>query len=409
MKKVLVVGCYVMGLAVIRALHLKNIDTVAMYYRDNDIAHLSRYVSERVRIPHPVEEEKEFISFLVNNSNRWGGSLILATDDYVAVTISKNKDTLARYYVVETADWEVVQIFIEKERTYKLAEECGVPYPRTFSPKNLQELHEIKHDITYPYILKPVRGHEFKSIFNTKNFKVNNDTELLDKFKTCMESAQEVMVQEIIPGPDTNIYKMTTYINSQGNMSATFFYNKIRQNPPQFGIMRVGISTERNQKVELFSYRLLKHANFRGICNVEFRKDPRDNQLKLIEVNVRMNRTNLLSTYCGINFPWLIYMDLVENRQIDIKDYKENFYWIELYADIFNTIFRHRQENIKFSDYLKPYLSRNKAYAIFSLSDLMPFLKQTLVLPQFFLRSLNLKHSWRRIVEHFRYRMALRK
>lgn len=58
MKKVLVIGCYIMGLGVVRALHLKNIDVVAMYYEKTDIAHLSRYVSERVRIPHPGREEK---------------------------------------------------------------------------------------------------------------------------------------------------------------------------------------------------------------------------------------------------------------------------------------------------------------------------------------------------------------
>jgi predicted ATP-grasp superfamily ATP-dependent carboligase len=385
-NKVLVVGCHTGGLGVFRGLGDKNIYIVAMTYDKADFGYTSRYVSEVVNIPHPRIEEKKFIDFLISNSHKWKDALILDTDDHVAVSISKHKDELAKYYKIVTANWEVLRKFIEKKETYMLAQECNVPHPKTFLPKTLGELSIIKNEINYPCILKPVRGHEFKSKFNTKNFKVNNDTELLDKFKLCIESKQEVIVQEIIPGPDTNIYQMKAYINSKGNMSAKIFLNKIRQNPPQFGVMRVGISKKRNQEVELFSDRLLKHTNFRGFCSVEFKKDPRDDQLKLMEVNVRMTRNIWLATYCGVNFPWIIYMDLVENRQIEIKDYKEDVYYIEFYADLFNSIFRHNKENFTLRDYIKPYLSKNKTFAVFSSNDLAPFLKQTMILPMTFYR-----------------------
>jgi predicted ATP-grasp superfamily ATP-dependent carboligase len=105
-----------------------------------------------------------------------------------------------------------------------------------------------------------------------------------------------------------------------------------------------------------------------------------------MEVNVRMTRNIWLATYCGVNFPWIIYMDLVENRQIEIKDYKEDVYYIEFYADLFNSIFRHNKENFTLRDYIKPYLSKNKTFAVFSSNDLAPFLKQTMILPMTFYR-----------------------
>ena len=383
MKRVLVIGCYIMGLGVIRALHLKNIDVVAMHYEKTDVAHLSRYASERVRIPHPGKEAKEFINFLVTNAHRWRDSLILPTDDYAASSVAKNKDILSRYYVVGSPDWDVLSLFMEKEKTYKLAAECGVPHPKTFTPDNFQELREIENNITYPCILKPVRSHEFKSVFDRKNFEVNEASELLEKFKLCLEANQPVLVQEIIPGPDTNIYKMHTYMNSQGVLVGKFFMRKLRSNPQPFGVARVIVSEKPDMETEELGEILLTSAGYKGgFYSIEFKKDPRDNKLKLMEVNTRMPRVNWLATSCGINFPWLIYMDLMENQQIDIEDYKENYYWIDEYADFYNAIFRHRQENIKFSDYLKPYLSRNKVYALFSLSDPVPFLKQTLRLPR---------------------------
>ena len=125
-------------------------------YRTTDIAHLSRHVSDKVKVPHPSEAETEFIEFLIKSSDRWRGALILATDDDGAVSIAKNKEILSQHYVVAGADWKAAQTFVEKDRTYKLAEECGVPYPKTFYVEDSSELRDVAPSLTYPCILKPL-------------------------------------------------------------------------------------------------------------------------------------------------------------------------------------------------------------------------------------------------------------
>jgi predicted ATP-grasp superfamily ATP-dependent carboligase len=184
------------------------------------------------------------------------------------------------------------------------------------------------------------------------------------------------MVQEIIPGPDSNLYTYTVYINSEGYISAKFFRRKIRQNPPQFGVGRVVISHDRIPQLEEFTEIILKEVGFTGIAGAEFKKDSRDNKFKLIEINARMTRNNWLPTYCGVNFPWIIYMDLVEKKQLEVTDYKRDVYLIELCEDIANTIFRRKEDNLGFRDYVKPYLSRDKTFADVSSEDLVPFLKR---------------------------------
>jgi predicted ATP-grasp superfamily ATP-dependent carboligase len=184
------------------------------------------------------------------------------------------------------------------------------------------------------------------------------------------------MVQEIIPGPDTSFYSYATYINSENDVSARFFRRKIRQNPTHFGVARVAISQDRIPIIEEFAERILKQADFRGFASAEFKKDSRDDQFKLIEINVRMLRTIWHPTYCGVNFPWIIYMDLVENKRLKVNDYKKNVYWIELYQDIANFIKRRKMENLGFKDYVRPYLSKNKTFADLSMEDPMPFLKR---------------------------------
>jgi|SRR3989304_7659240 len=377
MKKAIVIGCHVNGLGVIRSLGLKQFQIIAMFYNKMiDFAHTSKYVHERVKIPHPRKEEKEFIGFLIQNSGKWGDALICETNDDALVAVSKNKDILENHYKIVTPKWDILRKLIDKSETYRLAEECNVPYPKTFLPKTVDNLHKIKNEIPYPCILKPVLGHVFFSEFNSKNFKVSNFSELLSKFEFCSKSGHEVMVQEIILGLDSNIYQYAMYINSNGNIGAAFITRKLRQNPPQFGVARVAISQDIIPQIKEFTERMLKEIDFRGMVHSEFKKDPRDNVFKLMEINGRTARSNWLSTYCGVNFPWIAYMDVTEKKQIEVEDYKKDVYWIELSKDVSMSIFRHHEENLGLKDYVKPYLSKNKCFADITREDFMPFLKR---------------------------------
>jgi len=379
MTKVLVIGCQVGGLAVIRALGRHNLHILALTYDDDDFADASKYVTEVVRVPHPGTHEQQFIAFLLQNGPQWDNALILETGDYPAVTIAKHKEELSQYYRILTADWGMLRQFIEKQETYRLAAECGVPCPKTFTPHTLAELNAITDRLSYPCLIKPVYSHEFVNRFDTKMFTVHNETQLMDKFRLCVAAQQPVMVQEIVRGPDSDIYQLHAYINSAGEMSAQFFHRKVRENPPRFGVMRVGVSTEPDKEVDALSRRLLQHVNYTGFCDIEFRKDARDGQLKLIEVNARMPRSGWFPLAGGINFPWIIYQDLVENRQIHMAEQRVGLYGIELCADLYHLIgalFRHRGEQLGWRAALRPYLARHKTFAVFDIRDLQPFLKQ---------------------------------
>lgn len=381
MRRAVVIGCKVGGLGVIRSLGAEGFKIIATYYDRTDFAYTSKYVYERAKIPHPRTEEKEFVDFLVRNSGKWKDALLLETNDEALVAISRNKDKLEKHYKIATPEWEILRRFIEKPETYRLAEKCNVPYPKTFLPKTLDELNKVKDEIAYPCILKPVRSHEFFSKFRSKSFKVSNYGELLSKLRLCLESRQEMMVQEIIPGPPSNLFNYTAYVNSQSRVSARFLRIKVRQNPPEFGVTRVGISSDRVPEVEELAERLLREADFKGVATAEFKKDPRDNKFKLIEINGRIITSNWLPTYCGVNFPWLIYMDLVEKKQIEVNDYKKDVYWIDLYEDIANSIFRYKEDKLEFRDYIEPYLARDKTFADVAREDLIPFLKRISVWP----------------------------
>jgi predicted ATP-grasp superfamily ATP-dependent carboligase len=370
--KVIVMGCSLTGYAVIRAFAKRNIHIIAMTYEKRDVAQLSKYVSEIVQSPSPDDEE-HFITCLIQNADRWAGALILETADSAAIALSKNKEVLSEYYRIATPDWDVLRIFIEKEKTYALAKQHDIPHPKSIPLFRLEDLKGIS-DILYPCILKPVRSSEFTSRFHVKNFEINNDRELKEKFKICLDAGQSMILQEIIPGPDDNLYKMQGYVNSHGMQVGKFFYRKLRQHPPHYGIARVGISTDRHPDVERLTEELLSRANYRGYFSNEFKLDPRDDQLKLIENNCRMPRSGMLALACGIDFPWLIYQDLVLDQQSDVAHYQTGTYWIDFWTDIYDSLFRRKDEEIPLRDYIGPYLARNKVFSDLNFRDLRPFL-----------------------------------
>lgn len=376
MDKVIVIGCKVPGYAVIRALAHMGVYIIALTYSDGDFTHLSKYVSEVMHISPPEVNEEEFINVFIKNAQRWEGALLLETSDAIGVAISKNKEVLSRYYKIVTPDWEILRLFVEKELTYALAKECHVPHPQYRQLDSLADLEEIEKN-QFPCILRPIRSHEFVIRFQVKNFKVDNEIELKEKFQICQDAGLSMILQEIIPGPDENLYRLDGYINTHGNTVGKFFNRKLRQNPPFFGVMRVGVSTERYPEVEQFADKLLRQVNYRGYFSIEFKKDLRDGQLKLIENNCRLVRCSMLATASGVNHPWIIYQDLVKDQQVDVTDYRKGTYWIELYSDFSDSLFLHNQEDIRLRDYIKPYLAQDKVFSDLDIHDMKPFMELT--------------------------------
>lgn len=370
----------------IRSLSNKPVEIIALSYEGLDIAHRSKYVSSFFKIPHPVKQEKEFIDFLLSKTADWKDSIIFETDDNVATTVSKYKTELRKHFIVVSSDMEKTSVFLDKQKAWKIALDAGVKHPKNFVAKKESEFAVAREKITYPCLFKPAKGHEFFTIFSKKNFEVTSPSDFDKYAEQCFQNEVEIMIQEIIPGPDTNIYKGMTYINSKNKPAGIFFYRKDRQNPPNFGVGRVSHSTAVNKEVEDLSFKILKQANYTGYCNVEFKKDPRDGSLNFIEVNIRMSRMISLPTNCGINFPWIILNDLIYDKQIYFEHYIEDFYWIEMYADLLNAIFRKRQEKYTIQEYLAPYRLKNKTFAIWDKKDIKPFILQSVKLPRLLFR-----------------------
>jgi predicted ATP-grasp superfamily ATP-dependent carboligase len=285
--------------------------------------------------------------------------------------LSLHKQELSKHFTVPVPDYDIAKLFLDKKETYNVAIKAGIPIPLTIYPSNMEEASAIIGKIKYPIMIKPRNRDNFVEIFNTKLFIVNKEEDLKHKLELCFRYKLKVIITEIIPGDDTQLFAYNFYISTNGNELAGACQQKLRQSPPNYGIARVMKTVVNNDVIEL-SRRFLNHLpGFFGQGHLEFKYDIRDRKYKLMEMNGRITLQNELFAKAGVNFPYIYYQEWSGTKPEKINKYTKNIYWINLWEDIYNTLFRNKEENYSFLYYLKPYLRKN-IFAIERLQDPKP-------------------------------------
>jgi len=372
-KPVIVVYSHIVGLALIRALGRLGIPVVVLHYLPVEMGYVSKYVYRHHRITSPHVGEDTFISDILALADRYPGALLVPTDDYTVVALSKNKDRLEKRFHVVVQDWSIVRRIVKKQFTYELAEQFGVPYPKTALCDNVEEIEKRLPDFPFPFLLKPCEGHQFFDIFRKKVLVIRDISELRARYRELQNFRIPVMVQEIIPGAACEGVNYNSYI-ACGEPIAEFTSEKVRIDPPFFGSPRVIVSKKIPQIIQP-GRKLLKALGYQGFSCMEFKRDVRDGVYKLMEINARHNLSGSLAVACGINFPWIMYQDLVNSRKEHSSDFQENVYWIDLTKDVMRFFVSRKAEGYSIAQYLAPYWGRH-LYAILDIRDPLPFVKR---------------------------------
>ncbi|HEY3423777.1 MAG TPA: hypothetical protein VGL27_03190 [Negativicutes bacterium] len=372
----IILGCHKAGLGIIRALGEAKVPVVGIYYNKLDMGFVSKFVVSHYLFPHPDTRETEFTEKLLGLTSKWGGGVLIPSDDATLVHVSRNKELLEEKYKVVAPSWEITEKFIEKKYTYSLAEKIGVAAPKTRTPQNLNEVKDFAKVVGFPCIIKPSIGHSFYEIFKKKMIFAETIYALEEAYKITADSGAEMMIQEYIPGDD----------QSGANYNSFFFDNKpvfemtaqkVRLSPPKTGFPRVVVS----RSIPDIIYpgrKILNGLGYNGFSCTEFKKDARDGKYKLMEVNGRLNLSSILSYKCGVNFALIAYRQALGFKlpELPIATDKE-VYWIDIGRDLIETVKNYKRENISIREYVKPYYKKN-IFTVLSIKDPMPFLKRSL-------------------------------
>lgn len=374
---VLVLSGHTIALGVVRSLGRQGVPVHLVSYDRKDMAPCSKYVRSCRILPHPEKQPEEFVAGLLDIGKKTGRAVVFPADDPTLVTLSKYRAELEATFIVPTPDWTITQKVINKDITYALAEQAGVPVPKTLRLQNSDPLpREQLQAFSFPCLIKPVQSHLHYEVFKRKMTVVNDPGQLEAEFLRCRQHGIDVTVQEIIAGPDCCGLNFNSLFY-EGRICQGFAAYKVRMTDEGYGIPAAVRSRQMIPDLWQQSEALLKAVGYEGYSCIEYKYDSRDQRYKLMEINGRYNRSSMLSVKAGINFPWLEYQHLVNGRSVTHQDYRPHVYYIDEFKDFQVNFKKVLAGRLSPAAFFKPYVSKH-VFAVFSMRDPKPFLKRAM-------------------------------
>ena len=373
-----VLGGDFQGLAIIRSLGRRGIP-VCVLDDEYSIGRFSRYANIGRRVP-TLRDDDRTIDVLLDAGRTLGleGWVLYPTRDGTVSAISRNREQLASVFRVPTPAWETVRFAWDKRETYRLADRLGIPTPRTWFPRNGQDLDGI--DADGPFAVKPAVTEHFRRLTRVKAWRAEDRTELarLLAQADALVGPGEVLVQEIIPGGGTNQLAYCAFFKN-GEAVASMVARRLRQHPPEFGHASTHVETTELPLLEELSIRFLRAIDYYGLVELEYKRDERDGEYRLLDVNPRTWGYHGLGQLAGVDFPYLLFADQL-GLPVEPCRARPGVIWTRIVTDVPTAVIEIRNRRLGILEYLRS-LARTDGEAVFSARDPLPGLVELALVP----------------------------
>jgi D-aspartate ligase len=375
-------GCY-LGLGIVRSLGHAGVP-VCVIDDERSIARFSRYATHSVRVPD-LRDEEQIVDTVLRVGDKLGlqGWVLFPTREEMVAAFARHRDVLEPQFRIPTPPWNTVQWAWDKRKTYRLADELGIPIPRTWYPRTLADLAEI--DGEPPFALKPAIKEHFIYETKAKAWRANDAEELAERFTQAAAFVPEgeIMVQEMIPGDGRQQFAFCAFFK-EGESVGSMVARRRRQHPPEFGRASTLVETVEIPLLEELSERFLRAIDCYGLVEVEYKLDPRDDHYKLLDVNLRAWGYHTLGPRAGVDFPYMVFADQV-NEPVDPRRAQPGIRWIRLVTDVPTGAVEIAGRRVNWRAYLRS-LKGLHVEAVFSREDPLPGLVEVALIPYLYVR-----------------------
>ena len=231
------------------------------------------------------------------------GTVLIPCSDFWARTIAALPPEVRARYPASIAPLSALETLVDKSRFRDTLERLGLPHPTTRVITAVADLDDVPDTIFQSSFLKPAHSQQFFARFGVKAFRITDKAGAQARLEECTANGLEMMLQEYIPGPPSNHYFIDGFIDRGGVVRALFARRRLRMSPPDFGNSTFQVSvalSETGDAAETLKT-LLADIGYRGIFSAEFKRDARDGEFNLIEVNARPWWYVDFAARCGVN------------------------------------------------------------------------------------------------------------
>lgn len=274
----------------------------------------SRYSRGHVLMPDPARAEDAVLATLLDLAGRLRSRPVLVPTDDVAALFVDDHPSLAEAYRLPAQPAGLPRRLGNKRQLHELCLSTGVPSPEARFPTSRSEMREQAEELGFPVVIKSMDPTILRRRARAVSVAIAQTRGEAMALYDAMEDPDEpnLMLQEFIPGGATSIWMFNGYFDRLGACRIGFVGQKIRQAPPQTGATTLGLAV-RNPTVDQLARRFLGQIGYRGIVDLGFRFDARDQRYKLLDVNPRIGSSfRLFVGRNGLDMPRALYLDLTD-------------------------------------------------------------------------------------------------
>lgn len=197
----------------------------------------------------------------------------------------------------------------DKTRCTKLAQNLGVPIPRTSVPTedgvDVADASSMLHwarNLPYPVILKYRSGEDVGLPASLRYRVCRNPEETVAAYGQMAIVQSAPLAQEYVVGDDCGVALL---YDGESRPVASFTYRSIRERPKGAGPTVYAVSEDYPEMLD-YSHRILSALKWRGMAMLDFKRGA-DGTFRFLEVNPRFWGSLALSVEAGVDFPLLYY------------------------------------------------------------------------------------------------------
>ena len=249
--------------------------------------------------------------------------VLLANSDWLVRVVVQHRAELEPHYVVPFLGEELMDRLSDKATFAEVATELGIAVPRTivqdFALADDPAWAPVPVDVGYPLIAKAASSADYQDVEfagKKKVFEIRTPDELTALWASLRGAGfrGRFVVQELVPGDDTQMRSITAYVDSTGVITLLCSAHVLLEEHTPSGLGNPAAMVVTREDAMLEQARtFLRGVGYVGFANFDVKVDPRDGSFRFFEVNPRIGRNNYYVTAAGAN----VARFLVEDRVLD--------------------------------------------------------------------------------------------
>lgn len=299
------------ALAIVRALGRQSIPVHVASDAKRPLAGLSRHASAVLRYPDPLRDEAAFVAWLIAQMRDGRYELAIPVTERTVTPILRHRDQFDGLNIA-MAPSEALERVLDKNRTLQLAQELGIPVPRSALLASMDDLAASAAGFAYPVVVKPSRsvGQDSHQRVQLTVSYAHNASELAAQARHALRYGQ-VILQEYFRGDGVGI----ELIADHGRVRYMFQHRRLHEVPLTGGGSSLRISEAIVPALRAAAEQLMQALAWHGVAMVEFKYQPTTGQFRLMEINGRFWGSLPLAVAAGANFPAMLH-ELMTTGQV---------------------------------------------------------------------------------------------